>query len=219
MAESRVKLHIYPDKPLSANLAFLDAADADGSYLCEQKVDGFRMVIDFLPHGVQLVSRHGKDFTSEISREIIQELEAVREGYDISAGTRLDGEWRSRRSCSVELDLPQKLFIFDIMRWGRAWLTGVPLRERRYDYIQCWFPEATSAVGEKSSVTLSLATRLAFRGFFEAQKKIPWSEGVVLKHLEGYIQGGKSRSESNPTWHKVKYRGGIDGDVLMEKFQ
>lgn len=201
-------LKVCPDAPNTASIHRLPGWDESGNWICQQKVDGFRMEIDFHPDKIVFVSRHSKVYTSEMSDEILAACQELR--HLVPNNSRIDAEWRSRRSCSVQLDLPQRMFLFDIIRWNGRWLCNSPYQERWHKLC-----EMMARFGPSHDAPVILAEMAEpghFTEFFEAQKSIPWSEGVVVKHKKSLLVSDH-KSRDNPQWFKVKYRGGVDGEV------
>jgi len=117
----------YPDKPHTQNPCFLAEWDAQGIYICQQKVDGWRLIVIRDKQGAfHYYSRHNKNLSSDIEASLKLEIESL----PIPNDTQLDGEWISRRACSKKYDLPQMAFLFDALRWGGKWLLNTPLKQR-----------------------------------------------------------------------------------------
>ena len=117
-------LTIYPDKPHERDPNNLAKWDKSGNYICQQKVDGWRMVIIIGDDDVDFVSRHDKLLTNDIQPALLEQAKQLCGLFP--TGTQLDSEWLARRSCSVSKKIkgkvPTKLIIFDILRLGKKWL-------------------------------------------------------------------------------------------------
>lgn len=202
-----VNLKHYPDKPWEQDPRHLDEWDRSGNYVCQQKIDGWRTVIILTDERIEYVSRHNKSLNRDVEPEIKKEAEILRKIFPVQ--TQLDAEWLSRRSCSKEYNLRPKMFLLDILRYGDTWLLDKKLRDREEilfknpTNLECIAPPLAAEPGQ-------------FRNFYEAQKKISFSEGVVIKHLDSTIIGNRRECVKNPLIFKVKYRGGADGEQRME---
>jgi ATP-dependent DNA ligase len=221
------KLRFYPDKPWTRDPDDLEIWDKKGCYICQQKVDGWRALTLLDDDGFEIISRHNKPFTWEVESQIRDEIERL---YDVfPTKTIIDGEWLSRRSCSKEYNLDPHLYVFDLMRLGGKWLKSMPYEERLEKLRQLLEefnrfppPEPMDAF-EGGCIGPSLqhihlppqATPSNFRSFYEDQKKIVFSEGVVVKHKQSKIVGDRRASKKNPQWYRVKYRAGSDGQMDM----
>jgi len=197
----------YPDKPfdrLPDDIASWD----DGEHVCQKKCDGWRFeVIKTLDGDIHYYSRHDKSLTDDIEYHLKQEMKATTEM--MPNGSQLDGEWMSRRACSKRPGASPGLTLFDVIRWDRRWLLRVPY-EQRWERLQ-------NIVVPTDNVRLvDCAEPGEFVAFYEKQKKIPTSEGIVVKHLQSTLVGDRKASKKNPRWFKVRYRGGQDGETLLD---
>jgi len=213
------KLLFFPDQPIMSSPDRLPIWDEKGTFICQQKVDGWRMVFQFLPDNkginqVVALSRHNKDYTKEVMEDpqVCQEL--LRLAKLLPADTHLDGEWLSRRSCSKKHNLKPMVFFFDILVWG-----GVKQNKTPYgDRWNSLHGILTANVFGSSVVLAATAKPGQFVQFYEDQKKIPFSEGVVCKHVNSTMVARSNRGADNRQWYKLRYRGGVDGDVDMDQF-
>jgi len=201
----------YPDKPHTQNPCFLQEWDDKRTYICQQKVDGWRLIIIRDKQGnFHYYSRHNKSLAEDISPELKCEVESL----DIPNDSQLDGEWISRRACSIDYKLPQMIFIFDALKWKGLWLLNKPLKER-YALVKGLFQSSGLP-----HVGLPIeAEHGKFVEFYEWQKTIPYSEGVVVKHLQSKIVGDRRDSKKNNQWMKVKWRGASSGETDLEPYQ
>lgn len=208
-------LTIYPDKPHERDPSNLAKWDKSGSYICQQKVDGWRMVIFIGEDDVDFVSRHDKLSTNDICKSSPTLMEQAKQLCSVfPPSTQLDSEWLARRSCSVSNKVkgkvPNKLIIFDILRLGKKWLR-MKTYEDRWAILQEKMTDITL-----EDVSLSVVAEPGqFEAFYEAQRKIAISEGVVIKHKKSKMVGARNGCKKNPQWFKVKYRGGTDGEMSM----
>jgi len=205
-------LTIYPDKPYEREPSNLAKWDRSNNYICQQKVDGWRMVIIVGSDDVDFVSRHNKLFTEEIQSTLREQAKQLCVLFP--AGSQLDAEWLARRSCSVSNKIkgkvPSKLILFDILRLGKKWL-------RTKTYAERWTLLQKRLVKlDAVDILLSAAAEPGkFVEFYDEQKQIAHSEGVVVKHKRSKMIADRKECKKNPQWFKVKYRGGSDGEMSM----
>lgn len=203
-----MKLKFFPDKPFERNPEDLDGWDASNNYICQQKVDGWRMVIILTETGVEFVSRHNTLMTADIELHLKEECSKLKETFPV--GTQIDSEWISRRSCSKQYNLKPQLYVFDLIRLGAKWMHQTPYLERYTELCERLKPLGLEFV------TLPVeAAPGHFSEFYEAQKSLLFSEGVVVKHKKSLLIADRKESKKNPQWFKVKYRAGNDGEMDM----
>jgi len=208
-------LTIYPDKPHERDDSNLAKWDKSGKYICQQKVDGWRMILLIGEDEVDFVSRHDKLFSNDIQPELYAQARQLCGIFP--AGTQLDSEWLSRRSCSVSNKvkgkIPAKLIIFDILRLGKKWQKSTTY-EARWDILLERLGDIPDSMPDVSlSVVAEPGT---FETFYEEQRKIAVSEGVVIKHKKSKMTGARNGCIKNMQHYKVKYRGGSDGEQSMD---
>jgi ATP-dependent DNA ligase len=161
---------------------------------------------------VEVVSKHNKDFTAEVMRSLDIRDELYRLADLVPANTQFDSEWLSRRACSKEFNLPPKLFLFDILVWDGK-------RQTKVRYSERW-GALSQILAENNFGTSVVAVDTApdghYESYYEEQKKIPWSEGVVCKHKDSKMVAKSNSAAENNRWFKVRYRAGADGTVLTD---
>lgn len=201
----------YPDKPLSQNPCFLSEWDAKGGYICQQKIDGWRLIIIRDKSGAfHYFSRHNKSLADDISSQVKAEIESL----PIPPDSQVDGEWIARRSCSVTYGLPEAVYLFDVLRWKGLWTLNKPLKERHLLLKEFMVDSRMPCVRLPPE-----AAPGSFANFFEEQRSIPHSEGVVVKHLMSKIVGDRKECKKNKMWYKVKWRGGSSGETDLSSYQ
>ena len=197
----------YPDKPwdrLPDDIALWD----DGEHVCQQKCDGWRLeAIKALNGSVSYFSSHNKDLTDSIEPHLKQEMGATMEM--VPNGSQLDIEWMSRRAHSKRPGASPCLVLLDVIRWDRQWLLKTPYQDR-------WERLQEIVVPTDNIFLVDCAEPGEFTAFYEKQKSIPQSEGIVVKHLQSTLVGDRNSSKKNPRWFKVRYRGGQDGETLLD---
>jgi len=201
----------YPDKPHTQNPCFLPEWDAKGTYLCQQKVDGWRLIVIRDKQGkFYYYSRHNKSLAADIEDGLKSEVESL----DIPNDSQVDGEWISRRACSVDFKLPQMIFLFDVIKWKGLWTLNKTLKDR-YALVKSLFTEK-----HPEHVMLPLEAEPGkFVEFYEAQKAIPYSEGVVVKSLTSKMVGDRRECKKSAGLWKVKFRAGSSGETDMAPYQ
>ena len=204
-----MQLKHYPDKPWEQKPEFLAGWDQSGKYACEQKIDGWRMMIIITEKGLEFISRHNKNHTRDIEPELKKAAQELLEHFPVQ--TQIDAEWLSRRSCNKEYKLTPRIFLLDVMRYGSEWLLSKTYDER-HKLIEDVMPKIRDRVHIDTPPTATAGT---FVSFYEDQKKVPYSEGVVIKHRDSKLVGNRNECAKNTLWFKVKYRGGSDGEMSM----
>jgi len=197
----------FPDKPWQRKPNELASWD-DGDYVCQQKCDGWRVqVIKSLDGAIHYYSRHDKSLTDDIEASLKQEMAAML--ANAPHGSQLDGEWLSRRSHSKLPGAQPHLVMFDVVRWDRRWLLRKPYQERLQLLQEVVVPADNISLPETAEPG-------SFVSFYEQQKSIPQSEGVVVKLLRSTLIGDRNESKKNPHWFKIKYRGGRTGEERLD---
>lgn len=202
-------LTYYPDAPNEQHPSELPRWDASGKYICQQKIDGWRMILILHPEGPQFISRHDRNHTADIEDHIYEQAERLYEVFP--ERTQLDTEWASRR-CK-ELGLRPQLYLHDILRFGKKWLRSTTY-EDRWDLLQKHFNSLDVSLEDIKLIEEAPAGE--FASYYQAQKSIPLSEGVVVKHRRSKMTSGRRGSKKNLQWFKVRYRGGSDGQYDMD---
>ena len=125
---------------------------------------------------------------------------------DIPANTRLDSEWRARRT-----EGPEEIKIFGIQYLAGEWL-GRDIEDLRWTIVETY-------KYRQPHVQLAVSTRDNFVEFFEnirdqnidrpeGTQKI---EGIVLKRVDSKLSGNLKAGRKNQGWFKVKWRDGASG--------
>ena len=200
----------FPDKPYEHGPEAIEKWDT-GDYICQQKGDGWRMEILKGKGEIAYVSRHNKDFTAEMDSHLKEQMEII--STVLPDRTQLDAEWLSRRAATNNKTTP-KLIIFDVVRYDKKWMLNIPY-EARWALLK----EIFSQVDPASIPDIELVPTAEdgkFVEFYEAQKQLDRSEGVVVKHKQSTLVGDRKESKKNPRWFKVKFRQGSDGEMSME---
>lgn len=188
----------FPDMPVRRHPSALEGWGSD-RYVCQAKLDGWRV---FVTSGPVVATRHGSEITHEVSPELLVQVDQLLGHFP--RGTILDGEWCKRRSRT--LDLPERLYVWDVPRLGKTWQVRVPYTSR-LEQVLFGFTKAflwTVALGEPAPlVRLPDQDTGDFPAFYEAQAKDPYSEGVVVKARSSGLVLNHRRCAKNPRWFKV----------------
>lgn len=201
-------LTYFPNKPWEQHPKSLKKLDESNNYDCSAKIDGWRMMLIISPEKIEYVSRHNKSFTSSIEESIKKEARILQAIFPDK--TQIDAEWLSRRSCSKEYNLTPKLFLLDVIRYGEKWLFAEKYKDR-IKLLDCIPFSELKNIGKPLEAMTG-----EFEKFFEEQKKIAFSEGVVLKHKDSTLIADRKESVKNPLHIKIKYRGGCDGEKNLD---
>jgi len=198
-----MKLSRFPDKPVASDVAILNDLEP-GRWLCQAKPDGFRTVVGvgLGPGGsLALTSRHDEPIRP--SKPFAAAMRAAL-GH-LPAGTLLDGEYLGRRP-GADGKLPtERLWLFDVLRWGESdW--------RHREEAAARFACLRAIVPPELVVPW---TDRDYRPFFERCKLDPTFEGVVLKAANSPLILSVRGSQDNRQWIKCKFRAGLDGQTRI----
>lgn len=192
----------YPDKMPEAKVERLPVFEQRGDYVCQQKLDGYRLVI-MIDDEVKSLSRHMKKLP--VSQQLLNSILDI----GLPPGTMLDAEWIKMRGGQTE-----QIAILDGLYIGGEWVGAKPLVERR----NLWFGRALP-----SGIIVPHETTGDFKAFMAEQidetttPDKTLSEGVVVKRLSAKLIGDRSKSAENPLWAKIKWRQGEAGDTVVIK--
>lgn len=199
--DDRIRTHWrYPDKMPEAKHERLDVFEERGDYVCQQKLDGYRLVV-MIDEEVKALSRHMKKLP--VSQALLNSILEI----GLPAGTMLDTEWIKMRGGDSE-----KIAILDGLYIGGEWVGTQALNDRR----ALWYGKALPA-----GIIVPAETTTGFRGFLASQidegvaPDKTLSEGVVVKRLTAKLVGDRSKSAENPLWAKIKWRQGEAGDTVV----
>jgi len=205
-----VGLKHYPDKPFERHPRDLQSWDDAGCYVCERKTDGWRLeVLKGLGDDLHFISRHNK--AMNVETHIVEQMKIL--AAAMPDRTQLDCEWMSRRE-STNKKIKPYLALIDVVRYNKKWLLRTTYAERRA-LLEEIYAKVDPALIPNIRLT-ETAPSGEFVAFYEAQKKLPQSEGVVVKHKESLLLGDRKESKKNPRWFKVKFRQGSDGNMTMD---
>ena len=196
----------YPDKPWERSESDIPSWGVC-QYMCQQKSDGWRIeVIKDLNGEIHYFSSHNKNLGSSVEDHLKEEMSALL--ADVPNGSQFDGEWLSRRSHSKVDGAKPCIILFDVMRWGGDWLLKVPCWER-WEILK-------SAIASTETILLTDMADGSFVEFYNKQKSIPQSEGIVVKHKRSTLVGDRKGLKKSGRWFKVRYRAGSDGETSLD---
>jgi ATP-dependent DNA ligase len=96
--------------------------------------------------------------------------------------------------------------LFDLLYFGGQWQGDVPCRQR-YGNMRTLVAlhKARLKVTTPNVIVVDSADS-GLMELFDAQKKNPLTEGVVIKHGISPLIGNLRRPQDNPLWKKIEYR-------------
>ena len=198
----------YPNKPSELFPESLPDLD-DGNRFADQKLDGWRCFLTkntakTLPwsqeDNLTFVSRRDKDKGGPVHLDVSDKIREATEALNLPDQTMLDCEWLSRRT--KDDGIPECLYIFDILWLEDKWMGGEDCWDRRQKLMELVKPNDTLRIPE--------FVETGFEQFFNRQKEIPWTEGVVIKDKDCKISSSVQGCKKTALWIKVKWRSGHD---------
>lgn len=208
-----ISLRFYPDKPHEAGISIIPELQAL-EFICQQKIDGWRMILIRTETGFVALTRHNdSQYSTEFNQLFQAELEALLP-Y-IPLGSQIDGEWFGRRQ--TDLELPHSYYIFDVLRWGKKWQINTELKDR-LSIIE----RSISPYLQGQFFKIEEAGANNWLEYYQKQESLGYSEGVVIKALTGQISkmtANRTTCKKAEGQFKVKYRGGHDGNVKLSNFR
>jgi bifunctional non-homologous end joining protein LigD len=191
------------------------------SWIFEPKYDGMRVIAEVATRQVRLVTRNGKEKSTQFPELILALRELTRRA---GRTLLLDGEVvarprpRRRTGAAPEgsefqqlqarmhlkdpdeivrlaVEAPTTLVVFDLLREGRVSLLARPWRERR-ERLEALFEEA----GDPDDATLTLSDTSPRGAAMLARARRAGWEGIIAKRTDARYQPG-ARSDA---WRKLK---------------
>jgi hypothetical protein len=197
----------YADRPLEMFRPekVLPKLDADKCWFAQQKLDGW--LTNIVKDGkLSFLSRRDKAKGGPTPIPVKPEIIAAVEALELPDKTHLVGEWLNRRTIG---ECPERLYLFDVMCWSDQSFCEMGALER-WNFLM-------DKVGElKGDLAYPLYCDCNFLSFFNEQTKIPYTEGIVLKHVRGKVKGDNERGIDNGMLVKVKWRSGSSGRDIVE---
>lgn len=185
----------------------------------EPKYDGMRVIAEVTTRQVRLVTRNGKDKSTQFP-ELVLALRALarRAGRTLLLDGEVVARKRRRRASApaasefqqlqsrmhlkdadeivrLAVQAPTSLVVFDLLRDGRASLLVKPWRERR-DRLELLFEDA----GDPDDATLALSDTTARGSTMLARARRAGWEGIIAKRTDARYRPG-ARSDA---WLKLK---------------
>jgi ATP-dependent DNA ligase len=209
----KAKLKFYPDKPNQLGPDRLDEWQESGDYTAEQKVDGWRIILQRAKDGFVALTRHNNSgYSFEFCDVFRNDLEKLLDLVPV--GTQIDGEWFGRRL--VDLRLPPKYYAFDVLRWGKDWQINTTLRSR-LEFLDGLFENFQ---GKSIERVKSAPKGLSWSAFYQQQIDMgidSLTEGLVVKHLDSTMEADRRECKKSGFLYKIKFRSGNGGDINIEK--
>ena len=196
----------YPNKPTEMWIDNLPELD-DGNSFADQKLDGYRTFIikdsQKRWHNQELVcvSRRGKDKGGPVKFDVSDEIMESIKALDLPDQTMLDAEWLSRRT--KDDGIPECIYVFDILWFDDQWIGSEDCWDRRQQLLDIVKPNEHIRIPE--------CVESGFSEFFEAQRKLPWTDGVIVKEKDSTIKTSVEECKKTALWIKVKWRRGHSG--------
>lgn len=187
-------LKFFPDKPYLSSPSELRSWEKSGDYLCQQKLDGWRIILTRTKEGFIATTRQNNlQYSKDFCKLFGAELKCLKK--QIPLGTQLDGEWISRRV--VKHVKTPFYVIFDALRWGEQWLINEELETRLKRLRELPLSGQFKMVESPDSNWLE---------YYSEQKSNPLSEGVVVKKRTSIMVASRKRCEKSRDLFKIKYR-------------
>jgi hypothetical protein len=217
-----------PDKPnevFASNPKIWDEFKVQ-QWIATQKLDGFRLLIvkDFTYKIIKgfgsinwargknkdlfFLSRRGTNKGGPTNIPVCEEIVKQVESMDLPDQSMLDSEWLERRT--KDDGIHECVFLLDYMWRADDWLGNEPHKDRI-----TWLNNIKiddDWIRRPNFVTENYVE------FYEKQKAISWTEGIVLKHVNSIIIGDDVECKKNPLWCKVKWRSGSNGREEVKIF-
>lgn len=189
----------FTDSPTLIGLPMLERLDADppGTWLWQQKMDGYRRQIWRDENGYHYRSKN-RDDAQLMDAALREECESL----DWPLGIGLDCEMMGLRQKG---DKPM-LYIFDMWMLEGEWCGDICFRDRYKIVVKAWL--AAQQYSVEANNRIKLVHTFENPGMveaFEAQRNIEGSEGIVIRPaVGGAMLGGFDKSKTNPEWFKIK---------------
>jgi ATP-dependent DNA ligase len=219
---------VYPDKPMEDVKESLPRYEEEKCWRAQSKLDGWRTLVarDKNQTIADPTWAQGKDnslfFLSRrdgkkggptripVSQGIIEAIEAL----NLPDKSMLDGEWMARRTIG---ECPEKLFLFDVLWFNDKWFGDLTFFKRD-EFLTSIVKasEPSVPVHTREHVPMPAQAKESFAELFKYVQAVPYTEGIVLKHLDSKIKGDIDGCVKNALWAKIKWRSGSSGrDIVL----
>jgi ATP-dependent DNA ligase len=199
---------IAPDKPIRTSDDFLIDLDVE-EWSCEMKLDGYRMEIS--KHDGIIIARSRHNEILKIDGSFIDYFNSL-----LSEGSAIDTEWINHDRIKAintvmkfNLPLVECIGIHDVTWLNGKYLGNISLKERRNcDIYKKLQTASMNNIIDNFKVFKipMLSDDNTMIDFYNMQKSIKISEGIVIKKWNSKLVGNRSQSAKNPSWYKIKYR-------------
>lgn len=198
-------LRLLPDKPKTAHAYALKSVD-ENTHTALTKYDGWGTLIE-IDSAICCVSRIGKPLP--VDRKILNATKLL----NLHPGTTLWGEWMKRRP---DYDGPECIIILSPVYIGGEFVGHQPFKDRLQWVMNLNVPQDDVSITESSQMPDNPLMSPAyaekdFDSFFQKQRQIARSEGVVVYKNGGQYYGHPTDSIKSSDMRKYKYRHGGDG--------
>lgn len=186
-----------------------------GQWIATQKADGWRTTIvkdnsgDVMNYngckdwtrgnGLYFLSRRGFDKGGPTNIPVSDEIVQIVEAMNLPDKTMLEGEWMARRTID---ECPETMFLFDVLWYNDQWI-GREDANYRFKMLH--------ELKVDGPVKFPDFARENYQEFYNKQITIPWTEGIVLRHVTSTLIGDTVECKKNPLLIKCKWRRGPDG--------
>lgn len=200
-----------PDKPVRSHPTILKTLNTD-RYIALAKYDGWSTLLE-IGDTINFISRSGKPLNVDAKLYRAAALLA----QIVPPHTTLWGEWMKHRP---GYDGPECMVLFSPVYINNEFV-GHWNFEDRFAWIRNLFIAADDINICKScempdhAFYLPMYATNNFQEFFERQKDIPRSEGIVVYKRNGQYYGGFKQSTKTKDMKKIKYREGDNGDSRL----
>jgi len=188
---------ITPVNPISASFDFFN--DIDDKYICDTKIEGFRLIASKVNGKLILRSKKNLSYNN-ISKDVFDRLFDI-----IPEGCELDCEHINKiRIAAINsqygLSLPmfEKVIVFDVRWFNNCYLHNVSLSDRRKISVYSSLPVMNTDFCSNNLVeSVYFVDGSVGRSLFDKYVNSYIIEGVVIKKKLGDISS---------KWFKIKYR-------------
>lgn len=197
------KMRLLPDKPKRGNPTVLKMMKSD-KHMALTKYDGWSILIEITKYNINFISR-----LNNVIKTREQIADKIRQ-LNLPINTTLWGEWMCRRP---DYDGPECIVLFSPIFINGEFVGGQPFIKRFNWLCNLEIPFDDSNIKDSNKmpdcpILLPIHNDSDFVGFFELQKTLPRSEGVVVYKKDGQFYGNPYNSMDSPDMTKIQYRTG-----------
>jgi hypothetical protein len=208
------KFEFFPDKPKETSLSCLSKLD-NGKWSSTIKIDGFNLFMCNDGETVESWSRTWKPLP--VAKHLKDAwMEMVKTGK-IPDKSIINCEWMKMRAGSGDFkyDGPECIYLLTPYVMEGLFIGYQPYSERRRWLESLGLPvddlNITKSSDQKHGILLPAKVESNFLEFFEAAKKVPRTEGIVLNLKTGTLVANQVTSIKSEVMLKCRWRRGDDG--------